>query len=120
MDQGTLNAATVRVGEMLRPALAANAHALALAHNHPSGDPTPSLEERRLMRQIGDASALHDCEPLDVLILGQGRWVSMYEQSGKSKRWRDEQPASHGTQDAPALLPWTLWKSSFFGAGRAM
>ena len=40
--QGTVNSCSIRVAEILRPAIVANAPAIVIVHNHPSGDPTPS------------------------------------------------------------------------------
>jgi DNA repair protein RadC len=50
-----------------------------MAHNHPSGDPTPSPEDVFLTRQIVDAGTLLDVEVLDHIIIGRGRFVSMRE-----------------------------------------
>jgi DNA repair protein RadC len=50
-----------------------------MAHNHPSGDPTPSPEDVRVTRQIIEAGNMLDIEVLDHLIIGQGRYVSLKE-----------------------------------------
>lgn len=75
--QGSLNASLVRVGEVFKEALRLNAAALILVHNHPSGEPCASPEDVLLTRQVVEAGKLLDCEALDHLIIGQGRWLSM-------------------------------------------
>jgi DNA repair protein RadC len=61
--QGSLNASIVRVGELFREAVRANAAALIVAHNHPSGDPTPSPEDVA-MAHPGRVQAAPDIEVL--------------------------------------------------------
>src|SRR5207244_2576585 len=50
--RGSLNSTGVRVGELFREAVRENAAAIVVAHNHPSGDPTPSAEDVRVTREI--------------------------------------------------------------------
>lgn len=76
---GSVNSAMIRVGEVFKPALRANATAIILCHNHPSGDETPSPEDILVTRQIVEAGKLLDCDCLDHLVLGSRRWVSMRE-----------------------------------------
>jgi len=76
---GSLNTAVVRVGELFREAIRANAAAIIIAHNHPSGDPTPSPEDIHLTRQIVEAGKLLNIDVLDHLVIGQARWVSLKE-----------------------------------------
>jgi DNA repair protein RadC len=78
--QGSLNASVVRVGELFREAVRANAAALIVAHNHPSGDPTPSPEDVAMTRTLVEAGKLLDIEVLDHLVIGKGRWVSLKAQ----------------------------------------
>ncbi|MCC7359936.1 MAG: DNA repair protein RadC [Anaerolineales bacterium] len=75
---GSLNTSLIRVGEVFRDALKANAAAIIVAHNHPSGDPAPSPEDVAVTRALIEAGKLLDCAVLDHLVLGQ-RWTSMKE-----------------------------------------
>ncbi len=76
---GSLNTAVVRVGEVFREAIRANAASLILAHNHPSGDPTPSPEDVRVTEAIVKAGALLDIRVLDHLVIGRNRYISLKE-----------------------------------------
>ncbi|RRR69454.1 MAG: JAB domain-containing protein [Candidatus Viridilinea halotolerans] len=76
---GSVNSAQVRVGEIFKEAIRRNSAALIVAHNHPSGDPTPSPEDVLVTRQIVEAGKLLDVECLDHLVIGRGRYVSMRE-----------------------------------------
>ncbi len=76
---GSLNASMVRVGELFKAAIARDAAAVLIIHNHPSGDPTPSPEDVGLTRAVVQAGKLLDIQVLDHLVIGQGKWVSMKE-----------------------------------------
>jgi len=75
--RGSLNSAMVRISEILRPAIRANAAAMIVAHNHPSSDPAPSPEDVRVTKAIVEAGELLDIDVLDHLIIGRNRFVSM-------------------------------------------
>jgi DNA repair protein RadC len=75
--RGNLAGSSVRVGEVYRDAVRACAAAVIVAHNHPSGDPTPSGEDLRITAELADAGRLLDIELLDHLVIGRGRWTSM-------------------------------------------
>ena len=77
--RGSLNTSVVRIGEVFRPAVEAPAAAVIVAHNHPSGDPSPSPEDVNVTRQIVQAGKLLDIELLDHLIIGNGIFVSLKE-----------------------------------------
>jgi proteasome lid subunit RPN8/RPN11 len=77
--RGSLNTSMIRVGEVYKEALRRNSSSIIIAHNHPSGEPTPSPEDILLTRAIVDAGKLLDVECLDHLVIGQGRWLSMRE-----------------------------------------
>jgi DNA repair protein RadC len=63
--------------EVYRDALLANASALVLAHNHPSGDPEPSRDDEQLTRRLVRAGELVGVDLLDHLVVGGERWVSL-------------------------------------------
>ena len=75
--RGNLTGSSVRIGEVYRDAVRACAAAIIVAHNHPSGDPTPSGEDLRITAELGEAGRLLDIELLDHLIIGRGRWTSL-------------------------------------------
>ncbi len=77
--QGSLNSSVVRIAEIFREPLRLNSAAIIVAHNHPSGDPIPSPEDIAVTRQMVEAGRLLECEVLDHLVIGQGRWVSLRE-----------------------------------------
>ena len=79
VSTGTLSASLVHPREVFGPALREGAAAIILAHNHPSGDPTPSKEDLRLTQQLVDSGKLLEVRVLDHIILGSGsgRWVSL-------------------------------------------
>lgn len=77
--QGSVNASLIRIAEVFRDAIKRNCAAIIVAHNHPSGDPTPSPEDVRITRQISEAGKLLDIELLDHLIIGHQRFVSLKE-----------------------------------------
>jgi DNA repair protein RadC len=76
---GSLNTSVIRVGELFRHAIKENAAAVIVAHNHPSGDPSPSPEDVRVTRQIVGAGKLLDIDVLDHLVIGHGRYISLKE-----------------------------------------
>lgn len=63
--------------EVFRDALLANASAVVLAHNHPSGDPEPSRDDRDVTVRLVRAGRLLGVEVLDHLVIGAARWVSL-------------------------------------------
>lgn len=63
--------------EVYRDALAAGASAIFLAHNHPSGDPSPSAADRQITRRLAQAGATLGVDLLDHLVVGDPDWVSL-------------------------------------------
>jgi DNA repair protein RadC len=76
---GNVNASIIRVGEVFREAVKENATAIIVAHNHPSGDPSPSPEDITVTRSIVEAGLLLSVEVLDHLIIGHQSFVSLKE-----------------------------------------
>ena len=77
--QGTLTQTSVYPREVLRQAMAFNAGAVILAHNHPSGLAEPSRADEFLTQSLKSALALVDIRVLDHLVVGQGQVVSFAE-----------------------------------------
>ncbi len=76
---GTINGASVHPRQVVRRALAHNAAALILAHNHPSGVAEPSQADLHLTRRLNEALALIDVRVLDHIVIGDGETVSLAE-----------------------------------------
>lgn len=68
---GSLNECIAHPRDIMRPAVIANCYAMALLHNHPSGDPTPSEADRALTRRIREAADLLQISLLDHVIIGR-------------------------------------------------
>ena len=85
--KGSVNTALIRVGEVLRPAVRANATYILVAHNHPSGDPMPSPEDLQVTGQIAAAGKMMDIGLLDHIVIGRGRYHSMKERGYAGIDW---------------------------------
>lgn len=85
ISQGTLDTLLVHPREVFKAAIAANAAAIIIAHNHPSGDPTPSEADIKVTRDLIRAGQLLKIDVLDHVILGHATpdrskdWVSLRE-----------------------------------------
>lgn len=78
--QGSVHTTVVRIAELFRDAVRNNCTALIVAHNHPSGDPTPSPEDAAITREFVKAGQLLDIDVLDHLVIGaQGKFISLKE-----------------------------------------
>ena len=77
--KGNVNSAVIRISEVLRPAVRENCPNIIIAHNHPSGDPTPSPEDILVTRQIRTCAEMMDIELLDHVVIGNQRFVSLKE-----------------------------------------
>ncbi|HUX86095.1 MAG TPA: DNA repair protein RadC [Chloroflexota bacterium] len=76
---GSLNQSTVRIAEIFKAAIRENAAAIAVVHNHPSGDPTPSPEDVRVTKLIVEAGQLLDVDVIDHVIIASRGHVSLRE-----------------------------------------
>lgn len=74
---GSLDHTFMSPREVFRDALLANAAAVVLAHNHPSGDPTPSADDELVTRRLARAGELVGVEVLDHLVVAGDTWVSL-------------------------------------------
>ena len=79
VTRGILNSSLVHPREVFREAIAERAAAIILVHNHPSGDPTPSADDRLVTEQLVAAGRLLDIPVHDHVIVGRGRYVSFAE-----------------------------------------
>ena len=80
VSQGTLTASLVHPREVFRPAVRAGAAALILAHNHPSGDPAPSREDREITERLLRAGYLLGVSILDHVIVADHGFTSLREE----------------------------------------
>ena len=79
VTRGILNSSLVHPREVFREAIAERAAAVILVHNHPSGDPTPSADDRVVTEQLAAAGRLLDIPVHDHVIIGRGRYTSFAE-----------------------------------------
>jgi DNA repair protein RadC len=79
---GNVSASLVRVGEVFRLAVRMNGSAVIIAHNHPSGDPTPSPDDLHLTAECIAAGRLLDIAVLDHIVTGEGDAYRSLRESG--------------------------------------
>lgn len=77
---GTCESALVHPREVFGPAVMLCAQSLVVAHNHPSGDPTPSAEDRMVTERLRRAGELLGIELLDHVVLGSNRYFTFAEE----------------------------------------
>lgn len=77
VTRGILNSSLVHPREVFRAVIAEAAAGVILVHNHPSGDPTPSAEDRNVTSQLVAAGRLLDMPVYDHIIVAGDRWLSM-------------------------------------------
>lgn len=80
VTRGILNSALVHPREVFRAALHANAMSVVAAHNHPSGDPTPSPDDSAITQQLVASGEMIGIALLDHVIVGGGRYMSFADQ----------------------------------------
>ncbi|MUK86972.1 DNA repair protein RadC [Ornithinibacillus sp. L9] len=76
---GSLNASIVHPREVFREAVKRSAASIIVAHNHPSGDPTPSQEDIHVTRRLVESGKMIGIELLDHLVIGDRKFVSLKE-----------------------------------------
>ena len=79
VSEGSLNASVVHPREAFAPALLHHAAAILAVHNHPSGDPTPSREDRELTKTLWETGKVMGIPLVDHLIIGDGIYYSFKE-----------------------------------------
>lgn len=77
--RGCIDSSPVRLAEIFRPAILQNAAGIFIAHNHPSGDPSPSAADAKVTREIAEVGKSLGLPLHDHLIIGESSWVSMRE-----------------------------------------
>lgn len=77
--KGTLSQVLIHPREVFYPAIRHKAAGIIIAHNHPSGDATPSSEDISLTKNLHEASKIMGIELLDHLIIGKNSYVSLFE-----------------------------------------
>lgn len=76
---GNVDRTNVRVAEVFKGAVKRNATAVIIAHNHPTGDPSPSPEDVAVTKNVVEAGQLLGIEVLDHLVIGRSRYVSLHQ-----------------------------------------
>mgnify|MGYP001207914381 CR=1 FL=1 len=79
ITRGILNSSLVHPREVFRAAIAEAAAGIIVVHNHPSGDPTPSTDDRAVTRQLVEAGRLLDLPVYDHVVVGGERYTSFAE-----------------------------------------
>ncbi len=74
--EGGLTESLVSVREVVKEALNHSAASIIFVHNHPSGDPTPSMEDKRITKQLAEACKVVDIKPFDHIIIGKETFFS--------------------------------------------
>jgi DNA repair protein RadC len=85
---GNVAGTSVRIGELFTEAVRRNASGILLAHNHPSGDPSPSADDLRTTKDAAAAGRILGIELVDHVVFGAGRWVSLRRSAGDAIAWR--------------------------------
>src|SRR5205085_7409354 len=77
---GSLTASIVHPRECFKPAILSNAASIICGHNHPSGDPQPSREDRALTTRLVEAGRLLGIQVLDHIIVGRDTYMSFADE----------------------------------------
>jgi len=86
LSRGTVNASLTHPRDVFKAAILANASGVILAHNHPSGDPTPSPDDRALTWRLREAGTLLGIDLVDHVIIGDGARYFSFSESGLLER----------------------------------
>lgn len=81
VSMGTLNASLIHPREIFKTAIKENTNAIIVAHNHPSGDPTPSPDDREITKGLHAAGELLEIQMLDHVIIGKDNYYSFRERN---------------------------------------
>lgn len=81
VSRGAIDRAVLSPRDVYKRALVANAKSIVIAHNHPSGTTTPSIEDKFVTRILKEAGEILDVKLLDHIIVGENNYYSFYEES---------------------------------------
>lgn len=101
---GSVNASLFSVQEVMKRALLHNAVGIFLAHNHPSGEITPSREDWSSTLKIREAGKLLDIPVIDHVIIGNGRYVSLLDMEDAGNEFSTV-PAVAAAYARPIVMP---------------
>lgn len=76
LTTGTINASLVSTRDVFQAALLCNAASIFVLHNHPSGDPSPSRQDKGITKKLIDAGKLMEIPLVDHVIVGEGKYYS--------------------------------------------
>ena len=79
ISMGTVNSSLIHPREVFKIAILSNASKIMLAHNHPSGNPSPSHEDELMTKRIKDCGNMMGIELLDHIIVGDNTYYSFKE-----------------------------------------
>lgn len=77
IKEGSINSVQVDIKQIFKEAIKQDVFRIILAHNHPSGDPTPSREDIEFTKHIIEVGKILDIEVLDHLVIGDGRFTTI-------------------------------------------
>lgn len=83
VTKGTLDASLVHPREVFRPAIRESAHSIVLAHNHPSGDPEPSIQDISVTERLDQAGQLVGINIVDHIVMSRSGCVSIRESKSR-------------------------------------
>ena len=86
---GNIDSAPMHPREVFGPAIRQGAAAVVLAHNHPSGDPTPSPQDIEVTKRLLEASEVLGIKLLDHVVVGNGCYISMRNE-GYFEEWKEQ------------------------------
>ncbi|RCW49700.1 MULTISPECIES: DNA repair protein RadC [unclassified Halanaerobium] len=79
ITKGGLSSSIVHPRDVFKEAIRKNSAAIIMAHNHPSGEPTPSPDDIRISKKIAKSGTILGIELIDHIIIGDGKYVSLKE-----------------------------------------
>lgn len=106
LTRGSDGFTVVDARQVFRPAVGLGAYAVVLAHNHPSGDPTPSGPDRDVTRRVAQAGKVLGIGLIDHIVVGRGRFCSLAEE-GILAAWRESEPQWMASE-VGGSVPWPL------------